>query len=504
MPALSVIDLAMFLLETPERPFNIGPLVVLEPPARGRAGFADRLMARMLERPAGAPFNYKLRTPPLAMPTLEVDAEADVSKQVHRVTLEGAGSLEDLCAEVCRLHESRLDLTRLLWEMYIIDGIEGGKVALYGKTHHGIIDGRGFVQAISHWLAESPHDLEVRAMWDALPRHAQPNPVRASVARRLTGLLDKLGGTAMTAVELSGMLAQQGLKALGVGGAKGLSLPYTGVPGALRGRASARRSLAFTTLPIAGIKAIGKATGSTLNDVLLATLDMALARYLHERGKRASKPLVAAMPIALAHAQGGNQIAVLQFPLGAPGLGPAQRLAAIRAETRTVKNVIGKSGSEAVMLYTTLVHGIPALVEKIGLKTGVPVANLMVSNPFGFAEKRFLMGAKVAWVLPVSVVPAGQMLNVTTVTLDERLQVGFLAMPEAVPGVEMLARHAAEAFEELKGAVLGEEAAAQVATVAAKAPAARARTARKAAGSPAPARPAASANRKSATARRSA
>ena len=180
MPALSVIDLAMFLLETPERPFNIGPLVVLDPPARARAGFADRLMARMLERPAGPPFNYRLRTPPLALPSLEIDADADVSKQVHRITLEGAGSLEDLCAEVCRLHESRLDLTRLLWEMYIIDGLEGGKVAVYAKTHHGIIDGRGFVQAISHWMSLSPKDREVRALWEAVPRRSQPSPVRSS------------------------------------------------------------------------------------------------------------------------------------------------------------------------------------------------------------------------------------------------------------------------------------------------------------------------------------
>ncbi|MEJ8858090.1 wax ester/triacylglycerol synthase domain-containing protein [Variovorax robiniae] len=453
MPALSVIDLAMFLLETPERPFNIGPLVVLDPPRRGRAGFADRLMARMLERPAGVPFNYRLRTPPLAMPSLEVDAEADVSKQVHRITLEAPGSLDDLCAEVCRLHESRLDLTRLLWELYIIDGIEGGKVALYGKTHHGIIDGRGFVQAISNWLALTPDDPEVRAMWEALPRRGPANPVRASIAKRLTDLLGKLGGGAATAAELYAMLAQQGLKALGVPGAQGLSLPYTGIPAALGGRASARRSLAFCTLPLREMKAIGKATHSTVNDVLLATLDMALSRYLHERGKRATRPLVMAMPIALSDVVGGNPIAVLQFPLGAPGLGPAERLGAIRAETQAVKSVIGKSGNDTVMLYTTIVHGVPALVEKLGLKTGVRVANLMVSNPFGFAEKRYLMGAKVEWVLPVSVVPAGQWLNVTTVTLDDRLQIGFLAMPEAVPGVEKIAGSIAGAFEELKGAV---------------------------------------------------
>lgn len=60
MPALSVIDLAMFLLETGERPYNIGPLAIIAPPANFRGNFADKLLERMLKRPVGAPFNYRL------------------------------------------------------------------------------------------------------------------------------------------------------------------------------------------------------------------------------------------------------------------------------------------------------------------------------------------------------------------------------------------------------------------------------------------------------------
>jgi hypothetical protein len=65
MPSLSVIDLAMFSLETAERPFNIGPLVVLSPTAKHRRDFADKLVQRMLQRPLGEPFNYRLVTPAL-------------------------------------------------------------------------------------------------------------------------------------------------------------------------------------------------------------------------------------------------------------------------------------------------------------------------------------------------------------------------------------------------------------------------------------------------------
>jgi hypothetical protein len=143
---------------------------------------------------------------------------------------------------------------------------------------------------------------------------------------------------------------------------------------------------------------------------------------------------------------------VLQFPLGAPKLSARERLDAIHAETETVKRVIDKASSDTVMLFTTLVHGLPAMVEKVGLKRGLSVSNLMVSNPFGLPEKRYLMGAAVEMVLPISVVPAGQLLNVTAVTLGERLQIGFLAMPDAVPEIEKLARYTSEAFVELVSA----------------------------------------------------
>ena len=76
MPALSVLDLAMFVLESRERHFNVGPLIVIDPPEKQRAKFADRLLARMMKRPVGPPFNYKLRIPLLGVPSLEVDADS--------------------------------------------------------------------------------------------------------------------------------------------------------------------------------------------------------------------------------------------------------------------------------------------------------------------------------------------------------------------------------------------------------------------------------------------
>ena len=453
MPALSVLDLAMFILESPDRHFNVGPLVVLDPPARGRTGFADRLHARLLERPAGPPFTYRLRTPRVGMPSLEEDPDFDLARHVHRVTLKAPGSMRQLFDQVGALHQKRLDRSQPLWQFYVIDGLEGGKVALFGKVHHGVIDGRTFVQVISNWLALSPGERAVRAMWEGVPQRASHAATQATVVERLRGAVGKAAGATATVASLYRMLAGQALASVGVGSGKTLALPFTGIPKVLQGRSSAQRSFAYCTLPIDEMKALGKARGASLNDLLLVTLDLALARYLAELGTHPDKPLVTAMPVALAAAKGGNQIAVLQFPLGGPGKSASGRLEDIRRHTATVKDVVKREASAMVMLFTALVHGIPGMLDKFGLKGGVPVSNMVVSNPFGLPEDRYLMGARVELVLPLSLVNAGQMLNVTAVTLGNQLQIGFLAIPDAVPRVDKLARYTREAFDTLEDAL---------------------------------------------------
>ena len=156
------------------------------------------------------------------------------------------------------------------------------------------------------------------------------------------------------------------------------------------------------------------------------------------------------MPVALAGASGGNQIAVLQLAMGKPGSSALQRLAAIRKETARVKAAVKANSSETVMLYTTLVHALPTLLEKVGLKRPLSVSNLLFSNPFGFEGKCYLMGAEVELALPMSVVAAGQMLNVTVVTLGDTLQIGFLGIPGAIDRIDELAQCTRDAFDALK------------------------------------------------------
>jgi WS/DGAT/MGAT family acyltransferase len=457
MPTLSAMDLAMFMLESPERPFNIGPLVLLRPPAGFRGKFADKLHAKLLQRPPGPPFNYRLVMSLTSTPSVQPMADPDLRRHVRRLTLQHA-SMEQLLEQVCALHEPLLDRSGLLWQFWIIDGLADGRIALYGKVHHGIIDGRTFVRAVTHWFSEDPQDKQVRAMWDGVPRPARDAAGRAGLLQRLLSAGSQAMGLARSAAGVTGLLAEQGLRSAGLG--KGLPLPFLKVPGAFDGKLSARRAYAYCTLPLAELKELGKAHGATVNDLLLTVLDTAMQRYLARYKNAARDPLVADMPVALAEgAKGGNQIAVLQFPLGRAAASVAERLRAIRAETGRLKDALGKRGSDTVMLYTTLVHALPLLVERVAESAAPKLSNLLISNPFGFSGEPYLMGAKVELALPVSVVAAGHKLNVTAVTLGPRLQLGFLAMPDAVPHIEQLALLTEQAFDEVKAALLPAEAA---------------------------------------------
>jgi len=338
----------------------------------------------------------------------------------------------------------------LLWELYVIDGLEDNRVALYGKVHHAIIDGRTFVQVVSNWFAPTASDKTVRALWEGVPKAPRRTPAKRSLVEFVGGTIRQTAATTASAFGLYKLLARQALTTVGVDSA--LTVPVLGVPKVFQGEAVAGREFGFCTLPIAEVKAVAKVQSASVNDVFLAIVDAAMARLLSDSNDLPAEPLVADMPLALNDAKGGNQIAVLQFPLGAPQMSVLERLAAIRTQAGRVKDMLKQESASTLMLYTTLVHGVPALLEKMGLRESVRVSNVLISNPFGLLEERFLMGGRVELALPMAVVAAGQMLNVTAVTAADKFQIGFLAVAKAVPTFERLARYTVEAFNDLRQA----------------------------------------------------
>jgi WS/DGAT/MGAT family acyltransferase len=447
MPRLSPVDQAFLLLETRDRPMNIGGLFVLAPPPGTRGDFAGRLLRTMLRRPVGPPFSYRLRPGPVkGLYSLVDDPHMDPAAQVRLHRLPRSTELRGLFAQVCRIHARPLPRSAPLWEQHVFTGLPGGRVALYFKTHHAMIDGVGFLNALNTMLTESRTERLPRALWEGL-RHYKP-PAAGGAQTHASSLLTLLDDARRTGIDMLRLFWHQGLRDVGLG--RGLAAPFFTTPNVLKAAPSPHRVLAHCELPLEDVRAIAKRSGAKINDVLLTLIDMAMHRYIRERGAHVNRPLVADMPVALQdHGGTGNRITILQVPLGRPDVGPAERLGDVLRETAQVKREMRELNAGALTLYSIIQHSVASAIESLGLGELPMLANAVVSNPAGLEKRVYFNGAEVEMALPISVVAHHQVLNITITTYMDRLHVTFIALKEAIPDLQRLADCTAEAVGEL-------------------------------------------------------
>jgi WS/DGAT/MGAT family acyltransferase len=328
----------------------------------------------------------------------------------------------------------------------VFTGLPGGRVALYFKTHHGLIDGIGFLNALGTMFTESRAEHLPRALWEGL-RHYQPPAGPAPAGSG--SLLQAIVAARRTGTDMLRLFWHQGLRDLGLG--RGLAAPFVLTPNVLKAAPSPNRVLAHCELPLEGVRALARTGGAKVNDVMLTLIDMAMHRYIHEHGARVSRPLVADMPVALQdHGGTGNRITILQVPMGRPDVAPAQRLADVVSETSQVKQEMRDLDGGALTLYSIVQHSLASAIESLGLSDLPMLANAVVSNPQGFEKRVYFNGAAVELALPISVVAHHQVLNITITTYVDRLHVTFIALREAIPDLQRLADYTAEAAAALE------------------------------------------------------
>ncbi len=454
MTGLSPIDQAFFLLETTERPMNVGVLFVLPSTGSTPGRFADHLVARMLQCPVGPPFNARLIPGPFKpLLSLETDELMDATRQVHRHRLPRGSDLDQLYRKVCAIHVRLLPRDQPLWQMHVFTGLPDGRVALYFKTHHGLIDGIGFIRVVTGAVSTSKTVGKPRAIWEGLPVASATKGARSSAAGSGDAIsvegffgLAREAGTALS--DLARIFYGQSQR--GTGRGHGLAVPFISTPNVLRTAPSPNRVLAHCSFPLARARAIARRGKGKINDVMLAAIDVALNRYLEERGTPPDAPLVADVPVALAdHGGAGNRITILQVPMGRPGSTPTERLSEIVAETREMKHVVGTVSGSSLALYSILGHTAASTFESLGLSQSPLLANVVISNPAGLERRVYFNGTPVELALPVSVVAHQQVLNVTVTTYVDQLHVTMLAQREAIPDVRRLAEYVEDAVERL-------------------------------------------------------
>lgn len=454
MPSLSIFDYAFLLTETSDSPKHVAGLQIFEPPADYEGNFVSDLVEAMSTRRPGKPFNLKLRGSLKGAPAWVEDRQFDLSYHLRQARLPKPGTVQQLMDHVGRLHAIVLDRQRPLWEVHVIEGLEGGRFAVYFKIHHAYCDGATLVKILIKSLNTSPDDRRIRATWEANEAAAYRESTKTLAARLGSGLsLVRTGVTA--SLELARLGARMTLRGLGFN-ATGLPVPFTAPRTQLNTQVHRARRAAIGEIDLDELKALAGSTGTTLNDVIVTLCDMALTRYLRERGDVPEKPLVAQMPINVRR-QGenamGNQIAILPVHLGHAGRDPLKRLREISSSCAGVKAEATALSPVTVSLYTLFIQGLSEVGGLLGVADRMPpLGNVLISNVPGPTTPLYLWGARMVRSYPMSVIPAGLAMNITVFSYAGKLDIGFVAGYDAIPDVELLPDYMHDAFKALKAA----------------------------------------------------
>lgn len=396
------------------------------------------------------------RVPLFDHPVWVDDAKFNLHYHVRHTHLPAPGDERGLKRLAGRLMSQELDRGKPLWELWVVEGLEGGRFAIVTKVHHCMIDGVGSVELTGAMMRATPDDdlllAEPPPVWS-------PRPAPSGAELFLSELAHRVGAplaVARRAVSEPAALARgviDGARGLAEVVATGLS-PASPTP--LNVDTGPHRRFDWLEMDLEEIRKIRKSLGGTINDVVLAITAGALRRFLHRRGDDVDGlDFRVMMPVnvrtADTRAQLGNKVAMLtaRLPLDEPGA--RHRLERVIAETTRSKHSSQASGMQALEeisdgTFTTL------LTQFARLTALSRPYNVIVTNVPGPPFPIWLLGAKMLSVAPLVPLFANQALGIALFSYDGRLFWGFNADWDALPDLHELVLAAGHELEALASA----------------------------------------------------
>lgn len=451
MHALSPTDSAFLWMETRNQPMHVAGLNIYTPPAGAGSGYVADMLARWSKHlKALTPFNLR---PVLKMGIWywEVDDEFELDYHLRHLALPQPGRIRELLAMVSRLHGNLLDRNRPLWECYVIEGLPGGRFAIYTKIHHALIDGVTGARMMAQSLSPDPQVM-LPPVWD-IPFSRHPTTRKATPKKGLSAQIAAWAQAGRDILPGIGTGLWDMLRAQVEETAQGM--PFQAPPTPFNVQISGSRRFAAQSYALARFKRIGEAAQATINDVTLAVCAGALRRHLLAQDALPHKPLVAMVPVSL-HDQtdaGGNQVSLLLANLATHMGDPLERLHAIVASTQEAKHRLS-----TMPRLQKLAHGItsisgmgPAMVTGVARKH--PLFNVVISNVPGPRETLFLNGARLDEVYPVSIATHYLALNITINGYGDQLGFGFIACRRSVPALQRMLDYTEQSLRELEAAL---------------------------------------------------
>jgi diacylglycerol O-acyltransferase / wax synthase len=481
MQQLTGLDAAFLAMETPAMYGHVGSICILDPSSAPNpvtlASLTDLIESRLHLIP---PFRRRLVDVPLGLdqPYWIEDPDFDIEYHVRELALPAPGDDGQLAEQAARLHARHLDRRRPLWEVYLIHGLSGGRIAIYTKVHHAAIDGVSGNDILTAILDTSP-DGRPDDGEEVPPRIVESEPSALSMMLRSAWSLagHPLRGARLTyslAMSLPSMAASPGRprlpvvdRLLGRDSNIVLASPSLRAPSTPFNKPiGPHRRWAFRTVPFEDVRAVKNASGATVNDVVMALCAGALRRWLEDHDALPDAPLVAAVPVSIRTEEqmgtGGNRVSSIMAPLPTNLSDPAARLHAAHEAMRAAKEQHGAMPAD--LLTDVAQFAMPALAgqaarfsARLRLVERINPFNLIISNVPGPNVPLYYAGAKLLAYYPLSAIAEGQGLNITVMSYGGGLHFGLIADRDLVPDLDVMAGYLVEELKVLIHAVLPDD-----------------------------------------------
>jgi diacylglycerol O-acyltransferase len=451
---LTAMDSIFLCLETPEMPGHIGGLSILDPSSHPTDNFDfDGFLEFVAERLALCPrFSWKLQEVPLGLdhPYWVEQESLDLKRHIHSLGVASPGGIREISELASLLFAKPLDRSKPMWEMYFIEGLQGGRVAVLWKVHHCLMDG------------VSGAGL-VELLFDISPIPAKEPLVPVDDANRAggrVGLLEMAARGLQNAARRPSALMRHCIKAglqlkdqlqdRGLAGVESApATPFNGVVGS-------ERAIAWSRVSLERVKELKNELGVTVNDVVLALTADSVRSYLDQRGVLPERSLIAAVPVSI-RSEGdkslGNQVSEIGVLWGTDIEDPIERIYVIHEDARSAKESVQRRVNPLEAMAETLAPGAVRLVAAGAASAAedMPLpANAVVSNVPMSPVPIYMCGAKIESIVPMSMLAPTQGLNITAVSYCGEMHFGVIADPDLVDSVWEIADAIPKALIELE------------------------------------------------------
>jgi diacylglycerol O-acyltransferase / wax synthase len=456
---LSGLDASFLHMEQGPAHMHVASASLFEGPAPSYEEYRDHLASRLHLVPR---FRQKLRFVPFGQgrPVWVDDPQLNLDYHVRHTSLPPPGSEEQLRNLAARIFSQRLDRSKPVWEMWLVDGVERGRFAVIGKSHHCLVDGVSGVDISTvlydlepdpeprprpePWIPQ-PEPSDAQLLADALLERATSPREMVRGARALLRGPRQAVGAAVDALESAGAFARAGLAAP-------LS-PFNVEIGPYR-------RLAMVRAELAELKRIKNGAGGTVNDVVLAAVTGAIGRYLRERGHSTHElELRAMVPISVRaageHGALGNRVSAMMATLPVWCEDPLERLRVVSASMGDLKS--SRQAVGASILTDLSDFAPPTIVGQAArLQSRQRWFNLVVTNVPGPQFPLYLLGRRLLETFPMVPLAKRQSVCFGIMSYDGTINFGITADYDAMPDLEALADDLESSLAELSEAVPAE------------------------------------------------